>query len=324
MKPKAYVTRRLPQPGLDRIAEVFDMEVSPHDRVLTRQELFDCVKGIDILVCLLTDTIDAELMDINKDLKGISNYAVGFNNVDVAAATERNLPICNTPGVLTNTTADMAWALMFSVARRIVESHNWNVAGNYKGWGPMIYLGGDVYGKTLGIVGTGRIGAAVAKRTVGFNMPLLYTDMIPNEELEKELGAKRVEMDELLQQADFVSLHVPLMESTRHLISTRELGLMKKTAYLINTSRGPVVDEVALVEALKNKVIAGAGLDVFEDEPLMKPGLGECENAVLCPHVASATVETRTKMALLAAENAIAMIQGTMPPHCVNPEVLEK
>ncbi|MBC8236273.1 D-glycerate dehydrogenase [bacterium] len=323
VKPKVYVTRRLPQPALDRLEEVFEMEVNPEDRVLTREELLENVKKCDVLLCLLTETIDGEIMDANPNLKGISNYAVGFNNIDVDAATERKLPVCNTPGVLTDTTADMAWTLMFAAARRVVESDVFIRAGKFKGWGPMMFLGCDIYGKTLGIVGAGRIGDAVARRTVGFNMKVLYYDVIPNEKLEQDIGAKRVELDELLQEADFVTVHVPLMPQTTHFISEREFKLMKKTAILINNSRGPVVDEKALIKALKSGEIAYAGLDVFEDEPELAPGLAELDNVVLTPHTSSATVETRTKMGMLAAENAIAMIEGKRPPHIVNPEVLE-
>jgi D-3-phosphoglycerate dehydrogenase len=323
MKPKVYVTRRLPQPALDRLEEVFEMEVNPEDRVLTRAELLENVKKCDVLLCLLTDTIDAEVMDANPKLKGISNYAVGFNNIDVGAATARKLPVCNTPGVLTETTADMAWALMLSAARRIVESDVFNRAGKFKGWGPMMFLGYDIYGKTLGVVGAGRIGDAVARRSVGFNMKVLYYDVVPNTKLEQDIGAKRVELDELLKEADFVSVHVPLMPETTHFIGEHELKLMKKTAILVNNSRGPVVDEKALVEALKNGEIAYAGLDVFENEPELAPGLAELDNVVLTPHTSSATTETRTKMGLLAAENAIAIIEGRRPPHIVNPEVLE-
>ena len=319
MKPKVYVTRRLPQPALDRLEEVFDMEVNPEDRVLTKAELLENVKKCDVLLCLLTDDIDGEVMDANPNLKGISNYAVGFNNIDVDAANERKLPVCNTPGVLTDTTADMAWALMFAAARRVVESDAFTRAGKYKGWAPMMFLGLDIYGKTLGVVGVGRIGNAVARRSVGFNMKVLYYDVVPNEKLEQDIGAKRVELDELLKEADFVSVHVPLMPQTTHFIGERELKLMKKTAILVNNSRGPVVDEKALVEALKSGEIAYAGLDVFENEPELAPGLAELDNIVLTPHISSASTETRTKMGLLAAENAIAIIEGRRPPTTFNP-----
>lgn len=321
-KPTIYVTRELPKPGLDRVAEVFDMEVNPEDRVLTKKEIIENIQGKDAMLCLLTDTIDAEVMDSNKNLKLISNYAVGYNNIDVEAATERGIPVCNTPGVLTDTTADLAWALLFAAARRVVEGDKFTRAGKYDGWAPMLLLGRDITGKTLGVIGTGRVGTAVAKRSVAFRMKLLYNDVVQNEELEEEIGAKRVELDELLKEADFISIHVALMESTTHLIGERELALMKDTAILINNSRGPVIDEKALLEALKSGEIAYAGLDVFEEEPELVPGLAELDNVVLLPHLGSASIETRTKMALLAAENAIAAIQGERPPHIVNPEVL--
>ena len=323
MRRKVYVTRRLPQPAIDMLEERFEVEVYPEDRAIPREVLMEKVKGIDALLPLLTDKVDAEVMDAaGENLKIIANYAVGYDNIDVDAATKRKIAVTNTPGVLTETTADMAWALMFAVARRVVEADKFTRAGKFKGWGPMMFLGGDVYGKTLGVVGVGRIGSAVAKRAKGFNMRVLYTDVVRNEEIEKEVGAKKVELDELLRESDFVTLHVPLMPSTRHLIGERELKLMKKTAYLINTSRGPVVDERALVEALRKGEIAGAGLDVYENEPELSPGLAELDNVVLTPHIASASVETRTRMATLAAENIIAFFEGKRPPTIVNPEVL--
>ncbi|MCD6506132.1 D-glycerate dehydrogenase [Candidatus Poribacteria bacterium] len=323
MRRKVYVTRRLPQPAIDMLEERFDVEIYPEDRAIPREVLMEKVKGIDALLPLLTDKVDAEVMDAaGGNLKIIANYAVGYDNIDVDAATKRKIAVTNTPGVLTETTADMAWALMFAVARRVAEADKFTRAGKFKGWGPMMFLGGDVYGKTLGVVGVGRIGSAVAKRARGFNMRVLYTDVVRNEEIEKEVGAKKVELDELLRESDFVTLHVPLMPSTRHLIGERELKLMKKTAYLINTSRGPVVDERALVETLRKGEIAGAGLDVYENEPELSPGLAELDNVVLTPHIASASVETRTRMATLAAENIIAFFEGKRPPTIVNPEVL--
>ncbi len=321
MKPKIFVTRKLPKPAMDRLAEVFELMVNPEDRVLTKSEIIAGVKRCDVLLCLLTDTIDAEIIDSNPALKGISNYAVGFNNIDVKKATQSGLPVCNTPGVLTETTADMTWALMSAIARRIVETDNFNRAGKFKGWGPMLFLGNDIFNKILGIIGAGRIGTAVAKRAIGFNMKILYADNYANKELEREFKATKVELEKLLRESDFITVHVPLLPSTTHLIAERELKFMKKTAYLINTSRGPVLDEHALLQALQKKWIAGAALDVYEFEPKMVEGLSECENAVLTPHIASATVETRTKMGLIAAENAIAIIENRKPPEIINPEV---
>lgn len=321
MKPQIYVTRRLPQPALDRLAEVFEVELNPEDRTLTKAELLQKVRGRDALLCLLTDTIDAEIIHAEPRLRVISNYAVGYNNIDVAAATARRLPVTNTPGVLTETTADLTFALILAVARRIVEGDRLTREGRFPGWGPMFLLGSDVYGKTLGIVGMGRIGEAVTRRAVGFGMRILYVSRHPKPEVERAYGAIRVELESLLRESDFVSIHVPLTEETYHLIAEPQLRQMKPTAFLINTSRGPVVDEKALVVALREKWIGGAGLDVYEREPLLEPGLVELENTVLAPHLGSATIETRTRMAMLAAENAIAVVQNRRPPHCVNPEV---
>lgn len=320
-----FVTRRVPQPGIDLLLEHGErVDVNPEDRVLTREELLEDVRGRDGVLCLLTDSIDEEVFEAAKGARIFANYAVGYNNVDVEAATRHGIMITNTPGVLTDATADMAWALLFAVARRIVESDRYNRDGKFTGWGPMLFLGGDITGQTLGIVGAGRIGTAVALKSVGFKMNVLYADAVRNEVLEQTLGAQRVGLDELLRTSDFVSIHVPLLPETTHLIGVRELGLMKETAYLINTSRGPVVDEKALVEALKMKRIAGAGLDVYENEPEMAPGLAALDNAVLAPHVASATIQTRTKMATMAASNLIAGLKGETPPNLVNPEVLSK
>lgn len=319
-----YVTRRVPQPGLDMLVEACArVEVNPHDRVLTREELLAGVRGRDAVLCLLTDTIDAEVFDAAQGCRIFANYAVGYNNIDVPAATARGIAVTNTPGVLTDATADLTWALLFCAARRIAEGDRFTRAGKFDGWSPMLFLGGDISGGTLGIVGAGRIGTAVALRSRGFRMRVLYHDKVQNEALEQAVGAERVSLDALLGESDFVCIHVSLDESTRHLIGARELGLMKPTAYLINTSRGPVVDEAALVEALREGQIAGAGLDVFEDEPELKPGLAELDGVVIPPHLGSATIGTRTKMATLAAANVVAMMRGERPPNIVNPEVLQ-
>jgi len=324
MKPKIYVTRKLPKPALDKLKNFFDVEINSEDRALTKKELVDNVKGMDALLCLLSDKIDSDVIKSNPELKVISNCAVGFDNIDIKTANVYKVPVCNTPGILTETTADLTWALMLSVARRIVESDKFNRAGKFKGWDIMLFLGGDVYGKTLGIIGAGRIGTAVAKRAVGFNMKILYCDNRRNKTIESSpVNAKKVEMDDLLRGSDFVTIHVALTKDNVHLIGEKELKKMKKTAYLINTSRGPVVDESAIVKALKNRWIAGAGLDVYENEPKMAEGLAELDNTVLTPHTGSASFETRTKMALTAVENAIRIIKGKKPLHIVNPEVLE-
>ena len=297
----------------------FEVRVNPHDRVLTKKEILEETKWCEILLCLLSDTIDKDIVTINPNLKGIVNYAVGYNNIDVETATNLKIPITNTPGVLTNATADLAWSLIFSVARRTPESDEFMRDGKFHGWAPMLLLGGDITGKTLGIVGAGRIGTAVAKRSVGFNMNVLYVD--DNRAIENEIQAEQTLLEDLLKRADFVSIHVPLLPETRHLISERELKLMKPTAYLINTSRGQVVDEKALVKALREGWIAGAGLDVYENEPQMMNGLNQCRNTVLLPHLGSATTETRTNMGFICAENAKAIFEGNKPPQIVNPEI---
>jgi len=319
-----YVTRRIPEPGLDVLREACEtVEVNPDDRVLSREELLAAVAGRDGVLCLLTDTIDANVFDAARGARVFANYAVGYDNIDVPAATERGVVITNTPGVLTDATSDLAWALLFSAARRIAEADRYTRAGRFTGWGPMLLLGADITGRTLGIVGAGRIGAAVARKSVGFTMRVLYADPNPNEALERHVGAQRLPLDELLAESDLVSVHVPLTPETRHLIGAAELKRMKPTAVLVNTSRGPVVDEAALVAALKAGTIAAAGFDVYEDEPALAPGLTELPNAVLLPHLGSATVETRTRMATMAATNLVAVLKGERPPNCVNPEVLD-
>lgn len=323
-KPRVYVTRRLPQKALDMIASTCNMEVNPYDRALTREELEGAIKDIDGLLCLLTDTIDGSLLDRNPNLKVIANYAVGYNNIDVEACTNRKIPVTNTPGVLTETTADLAWALLMASARRLGESERYVRAGKFKGWGPLFFLGQDIYGQTLGIIGLGRIGQAVARRAKGFAMKVLYYKSSRLDRREEEaLGVEYRELDDLLKESDYVSLHVPLNQKTTHLIGQRELGLMKKTAHLINTARGPIVDEKALVEALKGGEIGGAGLDVFEEEPELAPGLVDLENVTIVPHIASASIATRTKMATMAAENLLAGLKGERMPNLINPEALK-
>ena len=320
MSTNVYVTRRIPDESIRMLEDACDVvDVNPHDRALTRTEFLEAVQGRDGLLCLLTETVDDEVLDAAAGVKGVANYAVGFNNIDVDACTRRGIPVSNTPDVLTDTTADLAWALMFSVARRIVEGDRYVRDGKFKGWGPLMLLGDDLTGKTLGIVGGGRIGMATAARAVGFSMPVLYTSRNRHEDIEA-IGAQYRSLDDLLQASDFVSIHVPLMSETTHLIGPRELNLMKSTAYLINTARGPIVDEKALVSALRNGIIAGAGLDVFEREPELEPGLADLDNAVIVPHVGSGTVATRIKMGNKAATNLIAMVNGEESPDCVNPD----
>ena len=323
MSLKVFVSRRLPEQGLDLLRERYDMTLNPDDRVLSREELIEGVRGQDALLCLLTDEVDAEVLEANPDLRVVSNYAVGFDNVDVEKATELGIPVTNTPEVLTDTTADLAFGLLMAAARRVAEADRFARAGSYDGWAPMLLMGQDVHGATLGIVGAGRIGHAVALRAArGFDMEILYTDMVKNAELEEQTGARKVELFELMARSDFVSIHVPLLDETHHLIDEEKIALMKPTAVLINTSRGPVVDEAALARALKEGVIFAAGLDVFEEEPEIHPDLVGLDNVTLLPHIASASVQTRTRMATMAAENLIAIIEGNEPHSIVNPEVL--
>lgn len=321
-----FVTRRIPEAGMNI---VFDncspVDVNPEDRTLTHEELLEGVKGRDGVLCLLTDAIDKEIFDAaGARCKVFANYAVGYNNIDVEEATKRGIIVTNTPGVLTDATADHAWALLFSTARRIVEADAYMRTGKWAGWGPMQFLGADITGRTLGVVGAGRIGTAFARKSRGFDMKVLYYDKAANESLEKELGAKKVELDELLAQSDFVSLHIALLPETKHLINVTSFRKMKKTSILINTSRGPVIEEKALVKALKAGEIAGAGLDVYENEPKFEPELAKLKNVVMVPHIASATIATRSSMAEMAAGNLVAALKGEMPPNCVNPQVLKK
>jgi glyoxylate reductase len=321
---KVFVTRKIPQPGLDLLKKEFTIEINPYDRVLTKEEIIKGIGGKDGLLCLLTDPIDKDVINAEPKLKMIASYAVGYDNIDVAAATKRGIPVSNTPGVLTETTAELAWALLFSIARRVVEGDVFTRDGKFKGWAPMLMLGQDIKRKTLGVVGAGRIGTAFALKSKGFEMKVLYTDEQRNEQLERELGAKKVSLSTLLKKSDFVSVHIPLTKATHHLIDETELHMMKKTAILINTARGPIINEKALVKALKEHWIFGAGLDVYEKEPVISKELKNLENVVLQPHTGSGTIETRTKMALMAAHNMIQGLKGKIPPNCVNKEVFLK
>ncbi len=325
--PNVYVTRVIPQPGIDRLrARGYQVDVNESDTPLTQEQLREKAATYDALVTLLTDHIDRQVLDAGKGkLQIVANVAVGYDNIDAPAATEDGIIVTNTPGVLTETTADFAWTLLMAVGRRVVEGDQFFRGGRYKGWGILMLLGEDVYAKTLGIVGFGRIGQAVAQRATGFSMDILYYDpVIQAEDAARRVGARRVELDTLLRESDYVTVHTPLVPETRHLIGMPELQKMKSTAYLINTSRGPVVDEGALVDALRQNLIRGAALDVYENEPAPHPGLTELENTVLTPHIASASRETREKMATMAADNVIAVFEGQAPPTAVNPEVLKK
>lgn len=314
--PKVFVTRLIPEAGIKILREKgFEVEVSEVDGVLPREQLLAKVKGADGILSLLTDKMDAELMDAaGPQLKIIANYAVGYDNINLADAAAHNVIITNTPEVLTESVAELAMALIFAISRRVVEADQFMRDGKYHGWGPMMFLGNDLVGKTLGLVGLGRIGAAVARRMHdGFEMKIMYYDAKRNEELEKKYNLQFVDLDTLLKESDYVSIHVPMKPETKHLINADKLKMMKKTAYLINTARGPIVDEAALVEALKTGEIKGAGLDVYEAEPKMAPGLAELPNTVLLPHIASATEETRAAMSELAAKNIVAVLSGEAP-----------
>jgi glyoxylate reductase len=276
------------------------------------------------VLCTLLDTIDAEVMDAaGPGCRIFANYAVGYNNIDIEGATARGILVTNTPDVLTNATADLTWALILAAARRIVESDEVLRSGRWDGWGPMQLLGYDVAGRTIGIVGAGRIGTAVARRATGFSMRILYTDPQPHGDIEA-LGGQRVDLARLLSESDIVTTHVPLTQATRHLIGAEELAKMKPTSVLVNTSRGPVIDEAALVGSLRGGRIGAAGLDVYEDEPRPAPGLVECRNAVLLPHIGSATHQARAKMATMAAGNILAALAGQRPGNLVNPKAWRK
>jgi glyoxylate reductase len=309
---KVLVTREIPEAGLKSL-EGFDVTVLS-ERPPERGALLGAARGANGILSTVTEKMDAEVMDAaGEDLKVIANMAVGYDNVDLEAARERDIVVTNTPEVLTETTADTAFLLLLAAARRLGEAERLLRAGKWDAWGPKQLLGPDVWEKKLGLVGLGRIGYAVARRTSGFQMEVLYYDQYRNEDAERELGARYLELDDLLRESDFVSVHTPLTPETRHLISARELGLMQPSSVLVNASRGPVVDEAALAEALENKRIFAAGLDVYENEPEVHPRLLELENVVLAPHIGSASIETRDKMATLAAENLRAVLRGEQP-----------
>ncbi len=322
MKPKVFLTRELPPESMRLLSEAADLTYNQEDRTLTKQEVIDGVQNADGLICLLNDNIDQEIITSGPNLRVVANFAVGYNNIDVEAATLRGLPVTNTPGVLTDSTADMAWALLMDAARRVSEGDRMVRTRQWAGWGPLQLLGADITGSTLGIIGFGRIGQAVAKRALGFEMRICYWNRTRlSKEQEAAFGVEYLPMNELLSESDFVSVHVALNESTRHLIGAKEFEVMKPSACLINTARGPVVDEGALVTALKQGDIASAGLDVYEQEPLLEPGLYDLENVVVAPHLGSATIGTRTKMGNMAVENCLMACSGQRPTNLVNPEI---
>ncbi len=329
-RPRVFVTRQIPQPGLEKISEYYEVDLWPEYTPPPYEVLLSKAKEYDALVTLLTDKIDCNLLkESQPKLRIVAQYAVGFDNIDLECATKYGVYVTNTPGVLTEAVADFTWGLILAITRRIVEADAFVRSGEWyskkTGWHPLMMLGFEVNGKTLGIIGMGRIGRAVAERAKGFKMKILYYDAyrLPPE-MEEKLGAEYVPLETLLKESDIVSIHVPLTKETYHLISEKELKMMKSTAYLINTARGKVVDTEALVKALKEKWIAGAALDVFEEEPLPPDHpLTKLDNVVLAPHAASATTETRTKMAMLVAENLIAFLKGEVPPTLVNKDVVK-
>jgi len=328
---KIFVTRKIPERGIKKLqAAGYEIHLNPEDKVLKKEELVQYLKEekYDAVLSLLTDKIDADIFDAaGAQCKIFANYAVGFDNIDLAAAKSRNIMVTNTPGVLTQTVAEHAFTLMLAIAHRVAEADRFARAGKYHGWEPMMLLGSDLSHKKLGIVGLGRIGSRVAYHGAkGFNMQVLYYDVKRNEEFEKELGVDSAGLplakffssaEEVLKESDFISVHVPLMDGTRHFINADRLKLMKPSAYLVNTSRGPIVDEKALADALKTGIIKGAAIDVFENEPLIEPELMKLENVILTPHIASATEETRAKMSELAAQNIIEVLEGRVPPNLV-------
>jgi glyoxylate reductase len=319
---KIYVTQNIPEVGLKMLRDQgFEVDINPENKILTKEELVSNIKAkpYDAVLCMLTNHIDAEVFDACPSAKIFANYAVGYNNIDVAEAAKRGITITNTPGALTDAVAEHTVALFISVALRIVESDKYLRAGNYKGWEPMGFIGLDMKGKTVGILGAGRIGYRVAEiLKKGFNMNIVYYDVKKNEMFENDLGAKFYDTpEELLKESDLVSVHVPLLDSTKHLINADRLKMMKKSAFLVNSSRGPVVDESALVEALKSGTISGAGLDVYENEPKLAVGLADLANVVLTPHIASATLPSREGMAVLAAQNIIDLFDNKTPANKV-------
>jgi lactate dehydrogenase-like 2-hydroxyacid dehydrogenase len=323
MRPKVLITRKIFDEAVAIVKEHFEVEGNQSDTRLSPEMLIKRLQGKTGAISLLTERIDEEVLSHCPDLKIVSNVAVGYDNIDVDACTRRGIMVTNTPGVLDDTTADFVWALMLATARRVVEADHYLRSSKWKGWGLMQFLGYDVHHKVLGICGLGRIGQRVARRAKGFDMQIVYADVIrmPRSN-EEELGVRFIDKMTLLKESDFVTLHVPLIPETRHYISTAELDLMKPTAILINASRGPVVDEKALVQALQGGKIAGAGLDVYEREPEVEPALMGMKNAVLVPHIASASHETRLRMAKMAAENLVAGLTGRRPPNLVNDKVL--
>ena len=322
-KPAILSTRPLFPAARAILNQHFDVDYWKPSERISREELLKRVADREGLVCLLTEKVDDQLLSAAPKLRIASTVSVGYDNIDLAACTRHKVVATNTPGVLDDTTADFAWTLLMAIARRLLEGDAWMRSGTWPGWDLDQLVGGDIWGKTLGVLGFGRIGRGVARRARGFEMRVLYSDAVrASAEVEKELNAEFVDRDRLFRESDFISVHVPLLPDTRHLISKDNLEKMKRTAFLVNTSRGPVVDEAALAAALENKKIAGAALDVFEHEPKVHPALLTRKDLILTPHIASASVETRTKMAVMAANNVVALFEGRRPPNAINADAL--
>lgn len=315
---KVFVSYAIPEKGIEMLREKFDVFVYQKEEFLSKEEMIQMCKDADAIISQLRDPIDAEFIESLGNTKIIANYAVGYNNIDVQAAIKRGIYVTHTPGVLTEATADIAFALLLAVARKIVQADKFVRDGKFVGWKPKLFLGYELYGKTLGIIGMGRIGQAVARRALGFGMKIIYYNRNRlSEEIEKMYDAKYVSLDELVQISDFISIHTPLTKETYHLLDKEKIMKMKPNAIIINTARGPVVDEQALYDALRDGKIAGAGFDVYENEPFLTPGLEKLDNVVLLPHIGSATYETREKMSEMVALNVIAALEGKVPPNLV-------
>lgn len=322
MKQKVFISGKIPTVAYEMLSKEFDVTMHDDLRLLTKEEIIDGVKNSDALLSLLSDNIDADIIAAAPNLKIIANYGAGFNNIDLKAASARKIPVTNTPAVSTDATAELTFGLLLAIARRIVEGDKVTRSGNFTGWAPLYYLGTEVTGKTLGVIGMGNIGRAVAKRAKGFDMRVIYYDKIrQSAEVENALGIEYMSTEEVIKNADFLTLHANYSPELHHLIGEKELAMMKPSAYLISAARGQMVDEKALLKALQNKIIKGAALDVYEFEPAITPGLEKLDNIILCPHLGNATVETRDAMAKIAAQNIISVLNGQKPQTCVNQDI---
>lgn len=319
---KVFITYKIPESGINLLKEKFDVDVYEGEKFLTKQEMMERLKDADAVVTQLRDPVDKEFIDAGKKLKIIANYAVGFNNIDVEYAKQKGIYVTNTPDVLTEATADIAWALILAVARKIIPADKFTREGKFEGWKPNLFLGYEIYGKTLGIIGMGRIGKAVARRAMGFGMKIIYHNRKRVED-DYKYNAKYVDLETLLKESDYISINAPLTNETYHLLNKERLSLLKKNAILVNTARGPIIDEKALYELLKDGKIAGAGFDVYENEPEITKGLEKLDNVVLLPHIGSATYETREKMSIMVAENIIDALEGKIPRNLVWKEWLK-